>query len=280
MSWRLRSPPSRGNAPRRRPRARRPPDRHHFAAPPGVVEEAAINLVRDGHQLDRHDQAPRRASQDRGGRRAPVRALLRGLDDRLRRPGPPGRKADRGEIGIPVFLYGAAASIEQNVSLAKVRRGGYEGFQAAPTVPTSARPHSTAEAAPLPSAPAPADRIQRQSRPPDGLVASTIAAALRTSGPIAQAGGRDTRLPHVQAMGWVLEPQGVAQVSCNLVDWRTTPPHVVFDACTRMAESAGSTYAAARSSGWSRLGPCSAPATMRSALEMGTAPMVSGSPPL
>ena len=40
-------------------------------------------------------------------------------------------------------------------------------------------------------------------------------------------------------MGWVLEPQGVAQVSCNLVDWRTTPPHVVFDACTRMAESAG-----------------------------------------
>ena len=233
-----------------------------FAAPPGVVEEAAINLVRTATNLI--DMTKHRGVHPRIGAVdvLPFVPYLRCLDDRLRRPGPPGRKADRGDRNTR-FLYGAAASIEQNVSLAKVRRGGYEGFQAAPTVPTSARPHSTAEAAPLPSAPASADRITSISTVPIAPRPSRGAAHLWSH---RAAGGRDTRLPH--------PGDGMGSRTSRRRPGVVQPGRLAHDATARgvrclyrMAEARGSTCAAARSSGWSRLGPCSAPATMRSALE-------------
>ncbi len=211
-----------------------------FAAPPGAVEEAAINLVRTATNLI--DMTKHRGVHPRIGAVdvlpfVPYSGVsMTVCVDLARRVG----QRIGEEIGIPVFLYGAAASIEQNASLAKVRRGGYEGLSSRSDRPDfgPAAFHRRSGAVAVGARPLLIAYNINLDRP-DALVASTIAAALRTSGPIAQAGGRDTRLPHLQAMGWVLEPQGVAQVSCNLVDWRTTPPHVVFDACTRMAEARG-----------------------------------------
>ena len=195
-----------------------------FAAPPDVVEEAAINLVRTATNLI--DMTKHRGVHPRIGAVdvlpfVPYSGVsMTVCVDLARRVG---RRIGE-EIGIPVFLYGAAASIEQNVSLAKVRRGGYEGLSSRSDRPDfgPAAFHRRSGAVAVGARPLLIAYNVNLDRP-DARVASTIAAALRTSGPIAQAGGRDTRLPHLQAMGWVLEPQGVAQVSCNLVDWRSRP---------------------------------------------------------
>jgi glutamate formiminotransferase/formiminotetrahydrofolate cyclodeaminase len=211
-----------------------------FAAPPGVAEEAAINLVRTATNLI--DMTKHRGVHPRIGAVdvlpfVPYSGVsMTVCVDLARRVG----QRIGEEIGIPVFLYGAAASIVQNESLAKVRRGGYEGLSSRSDRPDfgPAAFHRRSGAVAVGARPLLIAYNVTLDKP-DGLVASTIAAALRTSGRAAPPGSPDTRLQHLQAMGWVLEPLGVAQVSCNLVDWQSTPPHVVFDACTRMAKERG-----------------------------------------
>ena len=140
------------------------------------------------------------------------------------------------DIGIPVYLYGAAAT-ERGISLSAIRRGGYEALPHRDDRPDFGPPtfHRRSGAVAVGARPLLIAYNVNLDRP-DARVASAIAAALRTSGPGLEP---DVRLPHLQAMGWVLEPQGIAQVSCNLIDWRSTPPHVVFDASKRMAEERG-----------------------------------------
>jgi glutamate formiminotransferase / formiminotetrahydrofolate cyclodeaminase len=211
-----------------------------FAADPIAVEEAALNLVRVA--AGSIDMAKHRGVHPRIGAVDVLPfvpysgASMSVCVDLARRVG---RRIGE-EIGIPVFLYGAAASVEQNASLAKVRRGGYEALPDRSDRPDfgpaafNSRSGATAVGArPILIA------YNVTLDKPDGVVASTIAAALRTSGRAAPPRAPDTRLQHLQAMGWVLEPLRVAQVSCNLVDWQSTPPHVVFDACTRMAKERG-----------------------------------------
>ena len=47
--------------------------------------------------------------------------------------------------------------------------------------------------------------------------------------------GQPGRLKAVRAIGWWVEEYGLAQVSINLEDYRTTPPHVAFEACAEEA---------------------------------------------
>jgi glutamate formiminotransferase/formiminotetrahydrofolate cyclodeaminase len=42
-----------------------------------------------------------------------------------------------------------------------------------------------------------------------------------------------------KAVGWYMEDFGRAQVSINLVNYKITPPHLVFDECCRIAEELG-----------------------------------------
>jgi glutamate formiminotransferase/formiminotetrahydrofolate cyclodeaminase len=211
-----------------------------FAAEPTAVEEAALNLVRVASgsidMTKHHGVHPRIGAVDVLPFVPYSGISMSVCIDLARRVG---RRIGE-EIGIPVFLYGAAASIEQNASLAKVRRGGYEGLPDRSDRPDfgPAAFHRRSGAVAVGARPILIAYNVTLDKP-DGAVASTIAAALRTSGRAVSHGGPDTRLQHLQAMGWVLEPLGVAQVSCNLVDWQSTPPHVVFDACARMAKERG-----------------------------------------
>ena len=49
--------------------------------------------------------------------------------------------------------------------------------------------------------------------------------------------GEPGRLKAVRAIGWWVEEYGLAQVSINLEDYRTTPPHVAFEACAEEARA-------------------------------------------
>ena len=127
------------------------------------------------------------------------------------------RIADR--FDLPVYLYAEAATRSERVKLAEVRRGQYEGLKAEinhrgrePDFGPS-RMHPSAGAVAVGARPfLIAYNINLES--PDKDLAVRIARRIRESG-----GG----LPRLQANGFFIEELGMAQVSMNVLDFRTTP---------------------------------------------------------
>jgi len=127
------------------------------------------------------------------------------------------------ELGIPVYLYEAAATRPERRNLAAVRRGEFEGLK--DEIDTN--PGRAPDFGPCAMGSSGATAIG--ARPPliaynvylntdDVAPAQSIARAVRHS-----SGG----LRHVKAIGLVVE--GQAQVSMNLVDYRRTPIHRVVE---------------------------------------------------
>ncbi len=127
------------------------------------------------------------------------------------------------QLGIPVYLYEAAATRPDRCNLADVRRGEYEGLQAE----IATNPERAPDFGPAVLGAAGATAIG--ARPPliacnvylntdDIKPAQAIAKAIRHS-----SGG----LRHVKALGLIVE--GQAQVSMNLTDYRHTPVHRVME---------------------------------------------------
>jgi glutamate formiminotransferase len=140
------------------------------------------------------------------------------------------------ELGLPVFLYGAAAAHPDRVPLPAVRGRGFEALAAgaglAPDL-GGPGPHPTAGATAVGARPfLIAYNVDLVSRDLD--LARRIAAAIRERG---------GRLPTVRAIGLWLPERGRVQVSMNLLDFRVTPPAVAFDAVARLAAAAGTEVA-------------------------------------
>jgi len=133
---------------------------------------------------------------------------------------------------LPVYLYAQAARRSERVKLADVRRGQYEGLKSEisqrgrePDFGPS-RMHPSAGAVAIGARPfLIAYNINLES--PDKELAIRIARRIRESG-----GG----LPKVQANGFFIEELGRAQVSMNVLDFRTTPLWRVWE--TVRAEAA------------------------------------------
>jgi glutamate formiminotransferase len=133
---------------------------------------------------------------------------------------------------MPVYLYAEAATRSERVKLADVRRGQYEGLKEEidhrgrePDFGPS-RMHPSAGAVAVGARPfLIAYNINLES--PDKDLAVRIARRIRESG-----GG----LPRVQANGFFIEELGRAQVSMNVLDFRTTPLWRVWE--TVRAEAA------------------------------------------
>jgi glutamate formiminotransferase len=157
------------------------------------------------------------------------------------------------DVGVPVYLYGAAARRPERTALPAVRGRGFEALRDALGSP---------EDPPDPPGDHPGGPPDPPVRAPDlggpGLhptagatavgareilvaynvdlagadldLARRIAAAVRE---------RDGGLPAVRAMGVALGERGVAQVSMNLLDYRVTPPAVAFAAVAELAGRAG-----------------------------------------
>jgi glutamate formiminotransferase len=129
------------------------------------------------------------------------------------------------ELDLPVYLYGEAARQQTRRRLPDLRRGEYEHLRAnIATDPTLAPEFG-------PTRVGPAGAVAVGARPPliaynitlaspDITIARAIARAIRES-----SGG----LPAVQARGFLTADPSVVQVSMNLLDFRRTSLHVVFE---------------------------------------------------
>jgi glutamate formiminotransferase len=143
------------------------------------------------------------------------------------------RVADR--FGIPVYLYGEAASGPSRQRLADIRKGQYEGLKTAITEPGRepdygpAALHARAGAMAVGARPfLIAYNINLDSN--DLELAKRIARRVRES-----SGG----LPRVQANGFWIEELGRAQVSMNLLDFHTTPLWLVWESVRAAAAEDG-----------------------------------------
>lgn len=124
------------------------------------------------------------------------------------------------ELGVPVFLYGEAATSPRRRDLSFLRRGNFEGLQAAMDGDPERRPdfglatvHPTAGGTVVGVRPA-LIAYNVELGTDDVEVARAIARRVREAG-----GG----LVNVRAIGVKRERRGTTQVSMNLLDYRKTP---------------------------------------------------------
>lgn len=139
--------------------------------------------------------------------------------------------------GLPVYLYERAATAPNRRNLAEIRKGEFEGFADKIRDPLwkpdfgPDRVHPTAGCVAVGAREfLIAYNINLESRDLD--LAKSIARTVRES-----SGG----LPCVKAMGVMLEDRGVAQVSMNMTDFRTTSLQTIFDRVRDLAAERGVT---------------------------------------
>jgi glutamate formiminotransferase len=140
------------------------------------------------------------------------------------------------ELGVPVYLYEAAAMRADRKDLPNIRRGEYEGLKAEIETNPDRRPdfgparmHPTAGATVVGARPILiAYNVNLATK--DVRVAKRIARALRES---------DGGLPAVRAKGFELADRGLVQVSMNLIDYHKTSPLRAFQEIERLAAAEG-----------------------------------------
>jgi glutamate formiminotransferase/formiminotetrahydrofolate cyclodeaminase len=219
-----------------------------FVGPPEDVGDAAIAL---GREVAAHvDMRRQRGSHPRLGALdvcpfVPVRASsLERCAQLARRVG----STLAHDLGLPVYLYEAAAFDPTRRALPLLRRGEFEGLAdklrdpgfvpdfgprlAHPTMGAAivgARPFLIAWNLSLDTA--------------DVEVARNIARRVRASGHTTREGSERVHhpglLPAVRAVGWGMPTYGHAQVSLNLLDFAVTPMHVAWRAVSEIAEAHG-----------------------------------------
>ncbi len=231
-----------------------------FAGPPDAVVEAAFRAIAAAAELidmRRHSgEHPRMGATDvcplipiSGITMEETAELARRLGERVGR-----------ELGIPVYLYESAQPDPARKDLAVIRAGEYEGLPRKILDP--AWKPDFGPAAFLPSVGATVIGAR------DFLVAfnvnlnttssrraNAVAYDIRESGRpkregdpltgkiVTDAQGNPVMIPGslkaVKAIGWYIPEYGIAQVSMNLTDLKTTPLHAAFDEACRAAEARG-----------------------------------------
>jgi glutamate formiminotransferase/formiminotetrahydrofolate cyclodeaminase len=146
-----------------------------------------------------------------------------------------GRRAAT-ELGIPVYLYEAAATEAHRTSLKQIRAGEYEGVAEKIRKPEWKPDFGPAEFVPSWGATVTGARFFLIAYNVNVLgtkeQAHRIALNIREQG---RGSGQPGRLQKVKAIGWWVEEYGMAQVSINLDDYTVTPPHAAFEACVEEA---------------------------------------------
>ena len=140
------------------------------------------------------------------------------------------------ELGIPVFLYEAAASCPERKNLAHVREGQFEGLrERIGSDPARVPDYGPARIHPTAGATAVGARkfliaynVNLASN--DVKLAKSIAKSIRE---------KDGGFRCVKAMGFHLADRDLAQVSMNMTDYETTSLATVYEAIERLAGEAG-----------------------------------------
>ncbi len=225
--------------------------------PPEAVLEAAFAAIRTG--VERIDMRGHQGAHSRMGAAdvcpfVPVRGL--DMDDCVELARRLGRRVGE-ELGVPVYLYEAAASRPERRNLAAVRKGEYEGLSDRCGDPAWAPDFGPAEFNPEAGATAIGARefliaYNFNLNTSDRAIAHDIALEIREAGRakrdaagriVRDAEGKAIKRPglfeHVKAVGWLMEDYGCAQVTMNLTDYKRTPLAAVFDAVCRLADERG-----------------------------------------
>src|SRR5574339_805165 len=204
-----------------------------FAGPPFAVEEAAFRAIRTAAELidlnNHHGEHPRIGATDvvpfvplSDSSMEECVAIARRLGQRV-----------GSELGIPVYLYEAAAMRPERANLETIRKGQYEGLKAE----IESNPERQPDYGPTKLGPAGATVIGARNpliafnvylTSDDVDIAKKIAKAIRNS-----SGG----LRYVKALGLLVE--GHAQVSMNLTNFRETPIARVVETIRREAQRFG-----------------------------------------
>lgn len=209
-----------------------------FVGDPGAVVEGALAAARVAHA--RIDMRTHRGEHARMGALdvcpfVPVAGVT--LEDCVACALEFGRRAAN-ELGIPVYLYEAAARQEHRRTLRQIRAGEYEGLAAKIGRPEWRPDFGPPEFLPAWGATVTGARHFLVAYNVNLLAtkeqAHRIALDLREQGRGPEAPGR---LRAVKAVGWWVEEYGMAQVSMNLDDFTVTPPHVAFEACVEEARA-------------------------------------------
>ncbi len=163
------------------------------------------------------------------------------------------------ELGLPVYLYGAAAQRPERVALVDIRQGEYEALEAKLQRPEWAPDFGPAQFVPRSGATVVGVRpflvaynINLNSK--NTKLAKDIGLDIRETGrSLRDARGKFVRdaagqpvlgptphtLPHCRATGWYIEEYGCAQVTMNLTDYRVTSIQRAFDTVCELAAAAG-----------------------------------------
>ncbi len=146
-----------------------------------------------------------------------------------------GRRAGQ-ELGLPIYLYEAAATQAHRKSLKQIRAGEYEGLAERIVKPEWKPDYGPAEFLPGWGATVAGARFFLIAYNVNILgtkeQAHRIALNVREQG---RGPGEPGRLKAVKGIGWWVDEYGMAQVSMNLDDYTVTPPHLAFEACVEEA---------------------------------------------
>lgn len=228
-----------------------------FVGPPAAVEEAAFRAIARAAELidmsSHQGEHPRMGATDVCPFIPVMGSTMEECAEVARRLG---RRVGQ-ELGIPVYLYEAAASRPERRSLAEIRRGEYEALAAKLSDPAWAPDFGPAAFNPRSGATVIGARefliaynVNLDTR--DKRAANRIAQELREAGKplrdengkiVKDAAGQTVRTPgrfkECRAVGWYIPEYGRAQISINLTNYRTTPIHAVFDAAVEEAARLG-----------------------------------------
>ncbi len=229
-----------------------------FVGTPSVVAEAAFQCVKKSQELidmSKHKGAhPRQGCTDvcpfipvSGVTMDECVGLAKDLGNRI-----------GSELGVPVYLYGYAASSGERKDLAYVRKGEYESLpdklgnlkpdfgpskynetvKRSGAVQVSARDFLIAY------------NVNLNTR--DKSLANEVALSIREAGRakrddkgeiVRDKDGKAVNIPgllkEVKAIGWYIDQYGVAQISINLTNYHVTPLHKLFETCCSEAEKVG-----------------------------------------
>jgi len=231
-----------------------------FAGAPDAVVEAAFRAIAraaDLIDMQRHTgEHPRMGATDvcplvpiSGITMEETAAFARKLAERVGR-----------ELAIPVYLYEAAQPDPARQNLAVIRAGEYEGLARKMTDPAWQPDCGPKVFNPRSGATVIGARdflvafnvnLNTTSTRRANAIAFDVreigrpkrAGHLLTGKVVTDAAGQPVMVPGtleaVKAIGWYIEEYGIAQVSMNLTDIRTTPLHVAFDEVCRAAEARG-----------------------------------------
>ncbi|KAM5152882.1 formimidoyltransferase-cyclodeaminase [Mantella aurantiaca] len=144
------------------------------------------------------------------------------------------------ELHVPVYLYGEAAHSESRRALPTLRAGEYEALPTKLQNPEWSPDYGDSVFVPNWGATASGARKFLIAYNINLLTTKELAHRIALN---IREGGRGKeqpgRLKKVQAIGWYLQEENMAQVSTNLLDYEVTPLHMVYEESKKDAKELG-----------------------------------------